>query len=115
MEHILYVVGWAAVFATTTPCFKVMKKRLDQEVLPVWLQGRKGEQRAFLAGLIAWSSAFSLLGWGALHLKWYLVIGEWVAGVVASGFTQEVVSPANLISIGPPVILSLNIVLWVGG
>jgi hypothetical protein len=108
-----YVIGWALVFAITPPSVKVIKHRFDERNLPAWLCGDRGRRLAFLAGLVTFLSAASLLVCGEINLKWYIFVIGWFMGLVISGFIQKVISPANLIGLGTPFLIVVNVVLWI--
>src|SRR2546429_64819 len=94
----VYSLTWALVFATATSSVKVMKQTFPEEELPPWLVGPKGARFAFFAGSAAFFSSASLLIWGAIYTKWYVVPLGWAAGLLSSGFVQQAVAPTTLIS-----------------
>lgn len=112
MTAILCTLTWAFVFAVSTAAMGVIRHRIDEETLPAWLRGQRGEQVAFVAGCLTVASAISVIVWSSLSLRWYAVILVWFVGCLAHIPIGRQLTPAVLIMTGPLVMVGLNVILW---
>jgi hypothetical protein len=115
MIELVYIFACSLIFAVSTPSNRVMKHHINEDLLPIWLRGRKGERLAYWASVVVLLSAISLLVWGLFYLKWYLLVVDGFVGLVFSGFIQKAISPASLISMGSLCLLLINTILWILG
>lgn len=73
MTTIVYILSWGLVFATSSGAAKVTANRLHGEGLPDWMRRQHGAKEAYLASIVAFLSAISLVFWGALSIRCYFL------------------------------------------
>ena len=112
MMELIYIFCWVLAFATSIPSSRMLKRRLNEDKLPIWMHGKNGRRLAYWASVAVFLSVISLFAWGFLYLKWYLLIVDWFVGLVLSRVIQTVVSPAGLIILGPLLLLFVNVFIW---
>jgi hypothetical protein len=109
---ILYMASWAMASGISTAALVVVRRRPEEDLTPHWLNGLGGTRLAYCASAVCISSSVSQLIWGIVYLKWYILVIAGFFGLGGSGPLLTYSSTANLIRLGPPLLVLINAILW---
>jgi len=113
MPLLAYILALAVALAATTTSFRVAKGETAADELPEFFKGATGHLRAYFVTFFAFFSAISMVVWGFLHLKWHLTLLGVPCGFLLSAATQTFVRPRHLLVALPPMLVLLQLELWV--
>jgi len=113
MHFLAYMLALAVAWATTTTSFRVAKGETAADELPEFFKGATGHLRAYFLTFFAYFSAISMVVRGFLRLKWYLTLLGVPCGFLLSAATQTFVQPRHLLVGLPPMLVLLQLELWV--
>lgn len=101
------------MFVSGTACLMLYNGKCQPGQLPRWLLGGFGRRYAYPLLLVMWFSAVALRIFGFLHLQWYWVPVELVAGLIVSAILQVLLGYIPFVTIGLVLLVTLPTALWI--